>query len=321
MPATIAVFNKAAVAKGNGPALTWSRGVVADVANKKVYLSNGSTNTLISIGMSSGNRRVISSKDQALPGQAGNYLNNLSLDKRNNRVLGLKWNGDEDRLIAVDLSTGERTVIASKDVGAGEALDSVVDMYLDVNRQMLYLASNINGFNGIAVLDLDTGNRSIISSADGSVGQGPVIPGGIGSMTYDSLRNELVVVVADTSDQQTRIFRINPNSGKRELMPVNAGEGWIAYEPSRDRLILTRGDRFYPPEYVDMNMFYDIPRENPLFFHQTHIFDEIGSGDANYDLGRVVFPNNEESTYFVDESLSALVKLNIYSGYYQIISR
>jgi hypothetical protein len=128
-------------------------------------------------------------------------------------------------------------------------------------------------------------------------------------------------VVADTSDQQTRIFRINPNSGKRELMPVNAGEGWIAYEPSRDRLILTRGDRFYPPEYVDMNMFYDIPRENPLFFNQTHIFDEIGSGDANYDLGRVVFPNNEESTYFVDESLSALVKLNIYSGYYQIISR
>jgi hypothetical protein len=70
-----------------------------------------------------------------------------------------------------------------------------------------------------------------------------------------------------------------------------------------------------------MNMFYDIPRETPLFFHQTHIFDEIGSGDANYDLGRVVFPNNEESTYFVDESLSALVKLNIYSGYYQIISR
>lgn len=311
MPATIAVFEEAPASVGVGPKASYVSGMAFDESSKHIFLTYPN-DTLVSVDVSSSDRQVISTRDQSLSLRAGSNVDNIKIDIANNRLIGIKNTGTESRLVAVNIATGERSIIASPDVGEGPPLDAIVGMHLDLSNQVAYLASNIYGFNGIARLNLNTGDRFIVSSADGSVGQGPIIED-LRGMTYDTKRNKLVVMDSDFSSY-SRLITVDPDSGKRSLLLADSAEGNITYEPHRDRLYINR-DEYSPPVYVDMNRFYP---DGSLYNDQI---GNYGFGERNYHLGKMVFADNGGSTFIYDENLSALLKHHIDSSFYEVISR
>jgi hypothetical protein len=313
MPATIAVFEQVPVAVGAGPKIPWSAGLAYDEAKGLVYTgklsvedsSAGRADTILAINIFTGDRNIVSSDDQALSGQIGNAIAIKYLDEENNRLLGWKYEGSEERLIAVNLETGNRSVVASSAVGTGVDLVAIVDMEVNFNLQKAYFASNELGFNGVAVLDLNTGNRVIISTASGSVGSGPTVVNSIRSMAYDSRRNRLFVMDSDGAGVG-RLLVVDADTGARTIFRSEVGDGSLSYDVHRDRIYINR-DQSSPVEYIDM---------------KTAYYDNIdGSRLRNYAIEKMVFSDNGMSTFVFDENLSALLKHHIDSGYYEVISR
>ena len=71
------------------------------------------------------------------------------------------------RLLSLDVSSGERQVFASEEVGEGESLVGVTRFTFDKSRKSMYLLDSIRG--RILELDLESGFRSeIVSENSGS---------------------------------------------------------------------------------------------------------------------------------------------------------
>ncbi len=92
---------------------------------------------------------------------------------RNRAIIGVFPN----KLVAIDLDTGFRTVISSNDIGSGIPIRSVRSMAIDEAADTVYVHGD-SSFSPLGAIiyavDLATGDRRIISSA--TVGSGPMLP-------------------------------------------------------------------------------------------------------------------------------------------------
>ena len=68
------------------------------------------------------------------------------------------------RLLSLDVSTGEREIFASDELGEGEPMSGVTRFTLDEGRNLLYLLDSVRG--RILQLNLESGLRSEITSAN-----------------------------------------------------------------------------------------------------------------------------------------------------------
>jgi len=144
----------------NNNALREPEFLALDNANNRVLVTDGSL--LLAVSLSDGTRTII--LDSGVPDSNNEFgrAGRLVLDSANNRALVLNDNFVDVALLAVDLSTGARTIFSDNSTpNSSNPLGEPQDLILDsANNRVLITDDN---YAGVLAVDLATGARSIFS--------------------------------------------------------------------------------------------------------------------------------------------------------------
>ncbi len=172
-----------------------------------------SDNALIGIDLTTGHRTIISDNNTPDGGEALVTPLGVTLDSNNNRVLILDG-GSTNTLVAVDLTTGIRSVFSDNTIPDDEnTFSKPSNITLDsANNRALVTSTNI----GILAVDLDLGTRTVISD-DTIPPDGTNELGTVNAITIDSANNRALVV-----DSYLRaVLAVDLTTGARTILSDN----------------------------------------------------------------------------------------------------
>ncbi len=218
---------------GTGPALSRPVAVVIDSANNRAFVADRNERAIFSVDLANGNRAVISDDEDALNGDiqvgtgpAFGSIEGLALDSDGERLF--VTDGSLNAVVAVDLAeatVGNRTIFSDAEdstngdveVGSGPAFGRARQAVVEAARnRLLVVNSSPDGSEGVYAVDLDTGNRSIVSGV--SQGNGWLLdsPEGI-ALSGDTL------YISDRSDNyMMRISLAAGTEGDRHVVASGA---------------------------------------------------------------------------------------------------
>ncbi|MEE2730700.1 MAG: PQQ-binding-like beta-propeller repeat protein [Pseudomonadota bacterium] len=163
-------------------------------------------------------------RGHTLPLISGANENAMSVDTANNRALMVDNN--HDAILAFDLASGERTVLASprgldnfinlEPVGSGEALDFSSQLNFDSDAQRALVLEPLNSaftLRGVVEVDLNTGERSVFYNPN--QGSGPQIDR-IRSFVFDRANNRLFIL--DGFSRNLRLMEVNLTNLERRVI-------------------------------------------------------------------------------------------------------
>ncbi|QIL89275.1 hypothetical protein GNX18_05475 [Microbulbifer sp. SH-1] len=157
---------------GAGPAFNGIQSLALDAANNRLFAAQ--RGALFAVDLETGDRTLISAgagEDPATDigsGPAFTAPLSLALDADNNRLLLLNgaYSPGSGKLMSVGLATGDRVVIADSVTGAGDVMQYPVSVSLDAANNRVLMLDALSGKSAIVAVDLDTGDRSVISGYD-----------------------------------------------------------------------------------------------------------------------------------------------------------
>lgn len=203
---------------GAGAPFAGAEDLAADIfaASPRLLVVDSSASTLVAVDPATGDRSVLSGPGVG-SGPAFEGPHGVALDpvQARNRALVMDTLGGA--LIAVDLSTGDRSVISSSLVGSGPAFFPAYDVAVEPDGAHAYTAGLFTG--AVTRIDLVTGDRVVVSGP--ALGGGPafVAPN---ELVFDAQRDRLLV--ADVGLQQ--VVEVDLASGDRTtLVAADPGAG------------------------------------------------------------------------------------------------
>lgn len=152
--------------RGTGPAFEGASSHDLDSDGVHAYVTD--RGRLIEVEIENGNRRIVSDTNNG-SGPAWSVAAAVALNSTDTTayvMVGLSLNSS---LVAVDLSTGDRTVISSNDVGSGPMFRRLSTMALSGDEATVYVGDV--GLQALFAVDTTTGERTVVSQ-DGAVGTG-----------------------------------------------------------------------------------------------------------------------------------------------------
>jgi outer membrane protein assembly factor BamB len=296
--------------------------VSAGKSNNHALVVDSTLQALLTVDLSSGDRSVISSATTGA-GPAIDSPYDVALDRIKNRVLIVQGFTDESALLAVDLGSGDRTVISSTNTGAGRSFTFPVDVALDsANNRALVVDE---GLKKLLAVDLGSGDRTVISSAN--VGDGPTfrIPDAV---ALDSANNRALVADRELeallavdlgsgdrtviSDQKTGTGVVDPVLGSAFNTPVS-----IALDSANNRALVLDEGRIPEEEWIfEALLAVDLGRGD-----RTIISNETtGAGPAFGLLDSVALDSANNRALVVDRDLAALLVVDLGTSNRTIIS-
>lgn len=164
----------------------------------------------------------------------------VSLDLQNDRVLVADSNDGRDAILAIDIESGDRTVIFESRRGTGPFFDDTRDVALDVARNRLLVSDDGSDGKKLVAIDIDTGNR--ITLTDATTGAGPEITN-FESVTVDTANDRVLLIDRVGS----KIVGVDPETGDRTVLAENGvGTGPdfenpsdIAFDPATKTALVT----------------------------------------------------------------------------------
>jgi hypothetical protein len=198
---------------GTGTVLVDPRELAFDETGSRCLVWDAGRGAVIAVGVRSGDRTLVSSSTRG-SGPALTSVRAMAVDAARDRLLAADVGAAETRLFAIQLATGNRTIIS----GTGTALELPQSLVVSGDRAIVGDAS----LRAIVTVDLLTGDRSVLS--DSAHGQGPlfVSPNGLALMGAD-------VLVLDTS--LDTLFSVDPATGDRATVSgggVGVGNALVA---------------------------------------------------------------------------------------------
>lgn len=191
---------------GVGPAFQLLGAVALDLANGRALVGSGAD--LLAVDLATGDRTTIAS-DTIGAGPPFAPIRDMVLDVAAQRVLVNEGAYPDHDLMAIDLATGDRTVIASDAIGSGPVIVHAEGLALDTanNRALV-----VDGYLDILVaIDLTSGDRTILSSA--SIGSGPLFD--FPSSLAPDLANDRVLIV---DGRPNMLIAIDLTTGDRTVL-------------------------------------------------------------------------------------------------------
>ena len=220
---------------GSGPALMDPVHMVLDAAGNRVLVLDGA-GALIAIDLTSGARTVVADANTGSGPPIG-FANDMALDVTNGRVLLADPWMEQPGLVAVDLATGNRTMLSNAVTGTGPEIFHPQSVVVDAagNRALLH---DLGG-GALLAVDLATGNRTLI--ADGATGEGPEL-GGRTVMVLNATENRVLLASLDWN----ALLAIDLTSGDRKLVggmavgtgPALEGAVDVAFDRARNRIVV-----------------------------------------------------------------------------------
>jgi|GEM_PF-1167011 len=160
---------------GSGDLLTQAMDLVADYDAGRIYVANGGGHNIVEVDMASGDQSVITDWTKG----AGLRLVNpwsISRDADSDRLLVSDVDFDP-ALISVDIGTGNRSDISSNHVGTGPSFTwSQLDYDASSNTLYAVSTSGPSSTPSVVAIDLENGNRQIISDPDTGDGISITLP-------------------------------------------------------------------------------------------------------------------------------------------------
>ncbi len=154
---------------GSGPWGNDPDAIALDTASNRVLIVEGGSALILAVDLGSGDRTILSDNVDAGTGPVFDRPVSIVIDAANNRALvsDLIDATSEGRLFAIDLATGNRTIVADNSTGAGPVLGRMTYITLDAPNDRVYA---YNGAGSFFTIDLASGDRTLISSYSGNSG-------------------------------------------------------------------------------------------------------------------------------------------------------
>jgi hypothetical protein len=220
---------------GTGPALDQPVSMALDSLNNRLLLVDLTPDAVISVDLATADRTTVSSATVGT-GPALGYPSGIDLDATNGRVLVADpgFGGGLSALVAVDLGTGDRTILSGSGVGTGPQFGDPWDVALDSTNNRAIVADRLEV--AVLLVDLATGDRTVLS--DATTGSGPSFSDPY-SVALDASRNR--VIVADFG--LDALLAVDLASGARSVLSDAAtGSGPSFTDPVQVRIDVD-GDR------------------------------------------------------------------------------
>ncbi len=198
--------------------------VVVDTPNNRALVLDWAQDAIYSVDLVSGARSTLSQGTSS--GTTSLSLGfGLAYDAAGNRAFVTVRGSSSNSVIAVNLTTGARTVVSSLTVGTGTAFGNPLGIAYDAGSARLLVADASSTTPGIYQVDIATGNRVMLSASPGT-GTGPAMPAPT-SLKLDAPDNRLYVV--DTSGGT--LLSIDLATGNRTLVAGPSTGTGAAFNP------------------------------------------------------------------------------------------
>jgi DNA-binding beta-propeller fold protein YncE len=198
---------------GSSPSLMGGVDLVYDAitnpAAPRFLVSVPASGAILEIDPSTGRRAVLEGSGPALI-----HPSHMKLDTQQRRLLVTDGEsmaagtsndlGNRNALIAIDLSTGARSTVASASAGMHDHLAHAFALAFDARSERAYVASKTHG--QITVLDLPSGTTGILTDSNVGSGKRLLLPAGLSLageslLLVDQVRNTLVRIALRTGDR------------------------------------------------------------------------------------------------------------------------
>ena len=184
---------------GSGPT-DFGSGIAPDLAGGRVFVPG--FNSLLEIDLATGNRAEFSGPNVGF-GLQMQAVRSPVFDASNGRVLVIEGLHLQQKITAIDLASGDRSIFSDTNTGTGPGFAGPLEMMLDAARSRLLVTQNQGP---VLAVDLATGDRSVFSGA--GVGSGPDIPTSYG-ISLDTVNDRVFV------SSFGQIFAIDATTGDR----------------------------------------------------------------------------------------------------------
>ena len=223
---------------GSGPGFEGPTAITldsSDPANPLLFVTDLTRDAVLSVDLNTGNRTVISDSNDESNGNAEvgagsgfGFPQSITLDNRDSdspRLLVV--DSGRDAVIAVDIATGNRTVISDannegEEVGSGVAFNLPRSIILD-NRDPDNIRALVTDTNRDAIIavDLNTGDRTVLSDDNDTFNSNAMVGNGLGfqvpvSITLDTSAITPRLLVMD--QELDVVFAVNPETGDRLVL-------------------------------------------------------------------------------------------------------
>jgi len=269
------------------------------------WVSDTKQKHIISINLSTGSRQILSGST------IGSGLNlespkSLVFDNERNRLLVADTT--LNIVFSVDVQTGNRDYFISNRFGHGPIIDSPVAIKA-VSEQSAYLIDKTS--NNLVEVNLDNGNRTLISSGnDSTQGSGPLFDTATG-LTID-MSTETGWVVDRVLGA---IFEIDLSSGDRSILTTETKLGATQYK------LPTAIDTYENQLYISDIYLDKIQQTNSFSGDTTIALDrQLSNGTKLEKTISIDIDSSGQILYGIDTNLKYLYQMNLVTGESTVIS-
>ena len=191
---------------GSGKVMINPTSVVYSEDSDRLFIADDGGNaaeTIFEIDLSSGNRKEVGNIDRVY----NEVIEDLVIDEREEKLYVVF--GEE--ILTVDIGNGQTNTLTSNSVSTGANIGWLSSATLDKDNNRLLLTDVTN--KQLLAVDLVSGHRTILSSAEAGVGTGDSL-GSAHSATFDKENNR--VIVAGLYNQLPAIFAVDLQTGNRQ---------------------------------------------------------------------------------------------------------
>ena len=205
-----------------------------------------------------------------------------------------------DALVAVDLATGNRTMISGNGRGTGPTFGCAVGLTLDNGGERAFMADT----DVVFVVDLSSGNRAILSS-DGSTGSGPAL---VAPFDVEMLDDQHVMV---PDDSLGALVRIEVASGNRVIFSdANTGAGPSLVGPRRATLDAAQNRIIVSSSNGAYIRTVDLGSGNRMELARSN----IGDGIFSDPVGVIIGPADSGALVAMHSAAGGVVNLDLSNG-------
>lgn len=195
---------------GDGPVFDAPAALAADLDNGRVFVADGGIEAIAAVELTTGERTILSDSSNA--GPPIENPTGVALDRDGDRLLVTDQgtsSATENELIAVDLATGERTLVSGFMAGGGdtEFFIQVLDLVLVEGANRAIITSGSTFYS----VDLATGDRSILLEPE--TGNGEALPNST-SIAYDPATR----VLYTWDEMFEAVFAVDATTGDRVVV-------------------------------------------------------------------------------------------------------
>lgn len=295
-----------------GPRFVRQRGIVLQAGEDRALVVDTDAQALLSVDLSptAGELSLLSAASSGVgTGPNLDFPAGLAVDQRNDRALVIERAiPGNDKVVAVDLVTGDRTTLSGSGTGSGPVMTQPIEVVLDEAGETAYVLDRPTNDGAVYSVDVATGDRTVISDNHGT-GTGVSL-----EMPFFAILDEengRLLLTDERSGSDGAVVAVDLVTGDRiEVSGNSVGTGASFQEP-RGIVNDTRHGRWLVLDKVAGAIIsVDPANGNRTVFSNA----STGTGPTFADPSDIALGPAGDYLYVVDWTLQAVIRVDLQTG-------